>query len=128
MRFAGRMSLIVMLAAIAAPALGAESVKIGAAFSMTGPAAVYGATQKTGVLAAIDEVNKAGTLKGVKLEAIIEDDASTKEQGIAVYQRFINRDRVAAMARYSLAGALVGLIVLLLLGSWRATVIVWTSP
>ena len=26
-----------------------------------------------------------------------------------------------------MAGALVGLIVLLLLGSWRATVIVWTS-
>src|SRR5574340_190043 len=27
----------------------------------------------------------------------------------------------------AIAGALVGLIVLLLLGSWRATVIVWTS-
>jgi branched-chain amino acid transport system substrate-binding protein len=91
------MSLFVMLAAIAAPALGADSVKIGAAFSMTGPAAQYGATQKAGVLAAVDEVNKGGTLKGVKLEAIIEDDASTKEQGIAVYQRFINRDRVAAI-------------------------------
>jgi branched-chain amino acid transport system substrate-binding protein len=97
MRCAGHMSLFVMLAATAAPALGADSVKIGAAFSMTGPAAQYGATQKAGVLAAVDEVNKGGTLKGVKLEAIIEDDASTKEQGIAVYQRFINRDRVAAI-------------------------------
>ena len=64
---------------------------------MTGPAAVYGATQKAGILAAIDETNKSGALKGVKLEAVIEDDASTKEQGIAVYQRFINRDKVAAI-------------------------------
>ena len=99
MRFAGRMSLLVMMVAAftGGRALAAETVKIGAAFSMTGPAAVYGATQKTGVLAAVEEINKGGTLKGVKLEAVIEDDASTKEQGIAVFQRFINRDRVAAI-------------------------------
>ena len=72
-------------------------VKIGAALSMTGPAAVYGASQKAGVQAALDEVNNGGRLKGVKLEAVFEDDASTKEQGIAVYQRFINKDKVATI-------------------------------
>jgi branched-chain amino acid transport system substrate-binding protein len=72
-------------------------VKIGAALSMTGPAAAYGASQKAGVLAGLDEVNRSGRLAGVKLEAVIEDDGSTKEQGIAVYQRFINRDKVAAI-------------------------------
>lgn len=99
MRIAGRMSLLVMVlgAVSGGRALAEETVKIGAAFSMTGAAAVYGATQKAGVQAAIDELNKSGMLKGIKLEAVIEDDASTKEQGIAVYQRFINRDRVAAI-------------------------------
>jgi branched-chain amino acid transport system substrate-binding protein len=72
-------------------------VKIGAALSMTGPAAVYGASQKACIQAAVDEVNKSGTLKGVKLDAVIEDDASTKEQGIAVFQRFINKDKVSAI-------------------------------
>ena len=72
-------------------------VKIGAALSMTGPAAVYGTTQKVGILAAVDDVNKSGKLPGIRLEAVIEDDASTKEQGIAVYQRFINRDKVSAI-------------------------------
>src|SRR5712671_5010310 len=82
----------------AAPASAAETVvKIGAALSMTGPAAVYGASQKAGVQAAIDEINKSGFLKGIKLEAVFEDDASTKEQGIAVFQRFINKDKVAAI-------------------------------
>jgi branched-chain amino acid transport system substrate-binding protein len=100
MRFAGRASLFVtaaLAASSAGTALAAEVVKIGAALSMTGPAAVYGATQKAGIQAAVDEVNRSGALKGAKLEAVVEDDASTKEQGIAVFQRFINRDKVAAI-------------------------------
>jgi branched-chain amino acid transport system substrate-binding protein len=99
MRFSGRLSLVV-IAALAAAAGGrasAATVKIGAALSMTGPAAVYGATQKAGIAAAVDEINKGGQLKGTKLEAVVEDDASTKEQGIAVFQRFISRDRVSAI-------------------------------
>ncbi|HZZ83610.1 MAG TPA: ABC transporter substrate-binding protein [Anaeromyxobacteraceae bacterium] len=75
----------------------AETAKIGAALSMTGAAAVYGATQKAGIQLAVEEINRSGALKGVKLEALVEDDGSTKEQGINVYQRFINRDRVSAI-------------------------------
>jgi len=100
MRFSGRMSLIVIAAlglASGGSALAADVVKIGAALSMTGPAAVYGATQKIGIQAAVDEVNRSGMLKGITLEAVFEDDASTKEQGIAVFQRFINKDKVAAI-------------------------------
>jgi branched-chain amino acid transport system substrate-binding protein len=99
MRFTFGKALLAAAAVLAgsAAARAAETVKIGAALSMTGPAAVYGATQKAGIQAAVDELNKAGTLKGVKLEAVIEDDASTKEQGIAVFQRFINKDKVSAI-------------------------------
>src|SRR5512138_2848467 len=96
MRFTFRIP-VAALASAAPAARAAQPVKIGGALSMTGPAAVYGATQKAGILAAVDEVNRSGALKGFKLEAVIEDDASTKEQGIAVYQRFINRDKVAAI-------------------------------
>jgi branched-chain amino acid transport system substrate-binding protein len=80
-----------------------ETVKIGAALSLTGPAASYGAQQKAGVLAAVDEINKSGMLKGVKLEVVIEDDGSTKEQGIAVFQKLINKDKVAAILGPTLA-------------------------
>jgi multidrug efflux pump subunit AcrB len=53
--------------------------------------------------------------KGVKIRLL--DDAST----------FV-KDAISDVLHEMLtAGALVGLIVLLLLGSWRATVIVWTS-
>jgi branched-chain amino acid transport system substrate-binding protein len=95
MRIASCISLTLL--SLTAVASADTTVKIGAALSMTGPAAVYGASQKTCIQTAVDEVNKSGALKGVKLEAVIEDDASTKEQGIAVFQRFISRDKVAAI-------------------------------
>ena len=98
MRNAPLASLMVAIAFLAAGSARAETVvKIGAALSMTGPAAAYGAQQKAGILAAVEQINKSGSLKGVKLEAVVEDDGSTKEQGIAVFQRFINKDKVAAI-------------------------------
>jgi branched-chain amino acid transport system substrate-binding protein len=95
MRFTLRNAIaVVATLAVAAGPAAAQTVKVAGAVSLTGPAAVYGATQRAGIQAAVDEVNKSGMLKGIKLQAVIEDDASTKEQGIAVFQRFINRDRV----------------------------------
>ncbi len=99
MRFTAARSALLVTAAglLGAATARAETVKIGAAFSLTGNAAVYGGQQKAGVLAAVEEVNKSGALKGITLEAIVEDDATSKEQGIAVFQRFINRDKVSAI-------------------------------
>jgi branched-chain amino acid transport system substrate-binding protein len=99
MRLARWQSLAVAaaMAGSATTARAAETVKIGAAFSLTGNAAVYGAQQKAGVLLAVEQLNKSGQLKGITLEAVVEDDATSKEQGIAVFQRFINRDKVSAI-------------------------------
>jgi branched-chain amino acid transport system substrate-binding protein len=97
MRLTFPTSLIVAFLAGATPAQAAQTVKIGCALSMTGPAAVYGGSQKACIQAAVDELNKGGALKGVTLQAICEDDASTKEQGIALFQRFINREKVSAI-------------------------------
>jgi branched-chain amino acid transport system substrate-binding protein len=95
-RFASLAAAAALLA-WASPAPAQTVVKVGAALSMTGPAAAYGAQQKAGILAAVEELNRSGALKGVKLEAVIEDDASTKEQGIAVFQLLINKHKVAAI-------------------------------
>src|SRR5919198_1184980 len=88
---------VALLVLAAAPARAADTVKIGAALSMTGPAAVYGAMQKKGIELAVEEINRSGTLKNLKLQALVEDDGSTKEQGINVFQRFINRDKVSVI-------------------------------
>ena len=90
------LATVVLLASTSASAA-ERTVKIGAALSMTGPAAAYGATQKNGFLLAIDEINASKFIPGVKLEGIVEDDGSVKEQGISVYQRFINQYKVSAI-------------------------------
>lgn len=77
-----------------ASAAGSIEARIGAAFSLTGAAAVYGASQQNGAKLAVDEVNAAGA---VKIELKIEDDASDPNQGINVFKRFINADNVAAI-------------------------------
>ena len=70
---------------------------MGAALSMTGAAATYGQSQKNGLEAATEEVNGSNSLQGIKLELLVEDDATSKEQGINVFQRFINTDKVSVI-------------------------------
>jgi branched-chain amino acid transport system substrate-binding protein len=72
------------------PAAAPQGAVIGAALSLTGPAAAYGGQQRAGIQAALADLP-------VKLDVRIEDDASTKEQGITVFQKFINRDKVSAI-------------------------------
>jgi branched-chain amino acid transport system substrate-binding protein len=97
MRFAGRLTLAAASFLLAALQARAETVKIGAAFSLTGNAAAYGAQQKAGILLAAEEVNKSGKLPGITLEVVVEDDGTNPQQGIAVFDRFINRDKVSAI-------------------------------
>jgi len=72
---------------------------IGASLSLTGPAAVYGAAQRAGIQAAVEDLAGSGT----KLQVLIEDDASTKQEGITVFQKLINRDKVSAIIGPSLS-------------------------
>ncbi|MHC1744804.1 MAG: ABC transporter substrate-binding protein [Syntrophobacteraceae bacterium] len=74
-----------------------KEVKIGFAFSMTGGAAAYGATQKNGAQLAIDEINAAAGADGMKIVALFDDDASTPQQGANVYSKFINADTVSVI-------------------------------
>ncbi len=75
----------------------AKSVKVGAAFSLTQAAAQYGVTQKNGAQLAVDEINASGYVPGVKIDLIVDDDASSKDQAITVFQNFITQDKVAAI-------------------------------
>lgn len=66
-----------------------EPVRVGAVFSQTGGAAVYGETQIAGAQLAVDELNEQG---GVTYELVIEDDASEPQQGIPVFEQLVNDD------------------------------------
>ena len=87
-------ALLLTIPAGVATAAGKEA-KIGLAFSMTGAAAGYGSTQKNGVQLAVDEINAAAGADGLKLIPVFDDDASTPQQGINVFNKFINADKVS---------------------------------
>ncbi|HMK34157.1 MAG TPA: ABC transporter substrate-binding protein [Desulfomonilaceae bacterium] len=82
--------------ATAGPGLGGE-IPMGAVWSLTGDAAVYGPSQKNASLMAVDEINKSGMLGGAKIKLIIEDDRSTKEGAIAAFENLIKKDKVIAI-------------------------------
>ncbi len=71
-----------------------RQVRIGAAFSLTGPGSPYGPVQKNAVLLGQDDVNKAG---GVQLNIDVQDDGSARDQGINVMQAHIKANSMAIM-------------------------------
>ncbi len=72
-------------------------IPVGAVFSLTGGAAIYGGSQKNAVEMAVEEINGSGFLGDARLKLTLEDDRSTKEGGIAAFEKLINQDRVVAI-------------------------------
>lgn len=68
------------------PGAGSNEVfKIGAIGPTTGEAAVYGQAVKNGAQLAIDEINKAGGINGVKLDLNFQDDEHDAEKSVNAY-------------------------------------------
>ncbi len=72
-------------------------IPVGAVWSLTGGAAVYGTVQQNAANLAVNEINGSGLLGTAKLKLITEDDRSTREGGIAAFEKLLNRDRVVAI-------------------------------
>ncbi len=70
----------------------ATPVPIGAVLSLTGAAASYGESQKKGLELAADELKAKG---GVTYDVKIEDDATDPQQGIAVFEGFVTKDKMS---------------------------------
>ncbi len=75
------------LGAMMAGAQAAE-VKLGIAAPITGNSAAIGAQLKNGASQAVEDLNKAGTLKGTTLTVTVGDDASDPKQGVSVANKF----------------------------------------
>jgi branched-chain amino acid transport system substrate-binding protein len=83
-------------------------IKVGLAISLTGAANVYGPGQQKGAQLAVEQINAAGGINGAKIALLIEDDASARDQGITVFRKLINEDKVAAILGPTLSGVAAG--------------------
>jgi branched-chain amino acid transport system substrate-binding protein len=94
--------------AASASAAPKADIKIGLATAKTGTAAFYNPQQTNGAQLAVDQINAAGGVGGAKLQLIVEDDGSVRDQGITAFRKFIDQDKVAAILGPTLSGVAAG--------------------
>ena len=83
-----------LLAALAAPAAAADTVKIGIALSQTGNLADSAKHYWRGIELWRDQVNAQGGLLGKKVEFVTYDDRSDAATAARLYERLITSDNV----------------------------------
>jgi branched-chain amino acid transport system substrate-binding protein len=75
----------------------AEPIKIGAFFSLSGPAANIGTPTKLVTQMVVEKINKEGGINGRPIELIVGDTESEPTKAVMVVKKFINVDKVAAI-------------------------------
>ncbi|MBC7951934.1 MAG: ABC transporter substrate-binding protein [Rhodospirillaceae bacterium] len=79
---------------IAGAAQAADSVKIGAFLSVTGPASFLGEPEKKTLEMYVDRLNKDGGIQGKKIELVVYDDAGAPDKAATFAKRLIQNDSV----------------------------------
>ncbi len=92
------------LCLLAAPAVQAENIKIGAIFAVTGGASFLGGPEARSAEMIVDEINKAGGINGNKVELIIKDSGANPEKAISFAKQLIEEDKVLAIIGPSTSG------------------------
>lgn len=86
---------------IGSTAIAADTVKIGAMFSLTGPGAVIGTGQMDGAKMAVEEINGVGGVKvggkKMKLEGIYRDDETKPEVAVRHLKEMVRGEGASAL-------------------------------
>lgn len=91
-------------------AFAAAPIRIGALFAVTGPAAFLGEPERNTAQMVVDEINKAGGVKGHKLELIVYDTAGDATKAVQLATKLIKNDKVAAIIGPSTSGESMAVI------------------
>jgi branched-chain amino acid transport system substrate-binding protein len=71
--------------------------RVGAYLPLSGADAQYGIDTKEGIELAVDDVNKAGGVKGAPVKVFYEDDKSNPQEATNKVLQLIDRDKVVAL-------------------------------
>ncbi len=93
---------VVLVLAVAIIAIGPvqaaeEPIKVGVVLPLTGGQAKFGEIEKNSFQMGVDEINKAGGVKGRPINLIIEDDTSKPDVGRSAVEKLISRDKVVML-------------------------------
>jgi len=90
-----------------APSLAAANsgpIKIGAIFSVTGPASFLGAPAAKTAKMLVDKINNEGGVNGRKLQLILKDSAGSPEKAVSFAKQLIEEEQVLAIIGPSTSG------------------------
>lgn len=82
---------------LAVPALAADPIKLGAVFSITGPASFLGEPERNSVELAVEQINAAGGVLGRPLEVVIYDDETDVNKTVLNIDKLLRKDKVSAL-------------------------------
>jgi branched-chain amino acid transport system substrate-binding protein len=93
-----------LLGSTCSAAEAAQPIKIGAIFSVTGPASFLGAPEAKTAQMLVDKINASGGVLGQKLELIIKDSSGSPEKAVSFAKQLIEEDKVLAIIGPSTSG------------------------
>ena len=92
------------------PVQAADTVKIGAVLSVTGPASFLGDPEEKTLKIYADKINASGGVDGKKIELVVYDDGGDASKARTFATRLVEEDRVAAMVGGSTTGTTMAMI------------------
>jgi branched-chain amino acid transport system substrate-binding protein len=81
-----------------------DSIKVGAIFSTTGPAANLGGPEARTLETLVEEANKKGGMAGHPIELVMKDSGGSPEKAISFAKQLIEEDKVFAIIGPSTSG------------------------
>jgi branched-chain amino acid transport system substrate-binding protein len=88
----------------------APPIKIGALFAVTGPASFLGEPERNTAQMVVDEINKAGGIKGRALQLVTYDTQGDATKAVQAATRLIKDDKVVAIVGPSTTGDTMAVI------------------
>lgn len=86
------------------PGAGAEPIRVGAIFSVTGPASFLGMPEKKTAEMMVEKINAAGGINGQKIELFVMDSAGKPETALSLAKQLIEEKKVLAILGPSTSG------------------------
>lgn len=99
-----------LILAFSGVAAAAPPIKIGALFSITGPASFLGEPERNTAQMVVDEINKAGGVKGRMLQLVAYDTQGDATKAVQAATRLIKEDNVVAIIGPSTTGDTMAVI------------------
>ncbi|MBE0603740.1 MAG: ABC transporter substrate-binding protein, partial [Deltaproteobacteria bacterium] len=100
----GLVFVFILVLLSGAVAWAAEPIRIGAIFSVTGPASFLGEPERNTVKMLEEDINRSGGVLGRPVEFIVYDDETDATKAVTAVDRLIKKDRVVAVIGPSTSG------------------------